>query len=408
MASRRSLLRRLSGLASVVGLAGCTGRSASTDRKIDPDLPENRADVPVRQHALNEFVRTDDAGNPLTPRHHRVLLLRLRGPPSRDAARTVERAMRTLDAAYDWSSSGLFHALAWGTRYFERSDALDRAPIAEPRVLSRTDDPDLLSFDAALVLSGDVPSHLAAAEAAMFGDRDSVGGESIGHRLGDIFERVGRRTGFIGDGLPVRHLSAEGVPKDAPLTERDRMFMGFKSGYRGTQATEDRVTVPDGPFANGTTMHLSHLRHSLGDWFDRLDETDRVAQMFSPEFTPDGVAEFTDDVPFSDAVREHASEFGVVGHQEKVARVRENGRPVILRRDFNTVDGGQAGVHFLSLQQSLKDFRRTRKAMNGWYLRDDHPAVREQQNNGILEFITVVSRANFYVPPREMRAFPPV
>jgi len=78
----------------------------------------------------------------------------------------------------------------------------------------------------------------------------------------------------------------------------------------------------------------------------------------------------------------------------------------VLRRDFNTADGGQAGVHFLSFQRSLDEFEKTRKAMNGWYLRDDHPRVRDRENNGILEFISVVSRANFYLPPRDERAFP--
>lgn len=185
------------------------------------------------------------------------------------------------------------------------------------------------------------------------------------------------------------------------------MFTGFFSGFAKTQATEDRVTIQHGDHAGGTTLHVSHLRESLDDWWDGLDEEGRVARMFSPEFSPADVSAFTDDVPFSDAVREHASEFGVVGHQEKVARAREDGVPILLRRDFNTVDGGRAGVHFLSLQRSLADFRKTRRAMNGWYIRDDHPSITDRTNNGLLEFITVVSRANFYVPPRDERAFPP-
>lgn len=137
-----------------------------------------------------------------------------------------------------------------------------------------------------------------------------------------------------------------------------------------------------------------------------MADAGRVDRMFFLEFSPGDVTAFTDDVPFSDDVEEHAREFGVVGHQEKVGRVREDGDPVIFRRDFNTTDGGRAGVHFLALQRSLDDFAKTRKAMNGWYLRDDHPRVTDRQNNGILNFIDVDSRANFYVPPRDHRAFP--
>jgi len=44
--------------------------------------------------------------------------------------------------------------------------------------------------------------------------------------------------------------------------------------------------------------------------------------------------------------------------------------------------------------------------MNGWYLRDEHSQVTDRKNNGLLEFITVQSRANFYVPPRNGRSFP--
>jgi hypothetical protein len=96
----------------------------------------------------------------------------------------------------------------------------------------------------------------------------------------------------------------------------------------------------------------------------------------------------------------------IVGHHETVAQARKNGKPLLLRRDFNTTDGGQAGVHFLSLQKSIDDFVETRRAMNGWYVRDDSEAITDRSNNGILEFITEVATANFYVPPRADRSFP--
>ena len=95
-----------------------------------------------------------------------------------------------------------------------------------------------------------------------------------------------------------------------------------------------------------------------------------------------------------------------MGHHEKVAQVRENGEPIVLRRDFNSVVAGEPRLEFLSFQRRLADFRKTRKAMNGWYVRDDSPDIRDRQNNGLLNIITVRSRANFYVPPRERRAFP--
>lgn len=405
MVSRRLILARLAGATSAAGLSGCT-QVLTRSGSVELDLPPNpHADaVPKRQHALNDVLRRDEHGNPRIPYHHLVLLLGLRRPPTVEHARTVELAMRELERSFNWTPDGLLHRLAWGSGYFERIGELSRSPIDHPQVLSRTDEPALQRFDAALVLSSDDPSNLLAAERAMFHDRP-LRGTDPKHRLGDVFRVVGRRTGFAGGGLPAQHADVEGIPDDAAIPKDAPLFTGFKSGFEGTQAPEERVTIPDGEFAGGTTMHLSRLRLSLTHWF-AMTQAERVARMFSPEFTPDDVEGFTDDVPFSNKVREHAAEFGVVGHQEKVARTRKDGKPVILRRDFDTVDGGHAGLHFLSIQRSLEDFRDTRKAMNGWYVRDESEQVTDRRNNGILRFIDVAARANFYVPPRSERSFP--
>lgn len=407
MSSRRDLLRRLAAAAGTAGFAGCNSIALRGQTAPDHELGLNpRADnLPGRQHAWGDELSRDQDGNPLPPRHHRILFLDLDASPSTETARSVERAMRTIEAAFEWSPRGLLHQFAWGTRYFDRRGTLEDAPISEPEVISRTDDPDLLAFDAALVLATDVPSHLSAVESAMFGSRATLSDVSVDARLEDVFSVASRREGFVGEGLPAAHSAAEGVPSDGPPEEAP-LFTGFFSGRTKTQASEDRVTIQEGPYAGGTTMHVSHLDESLDRWWNVLNEDERVARMFAPDFSPEDVAELTDDVPFDGLVGQHAEEFGVVGHQEKVARAREDGSPIILRRDFNTVHGGQAGLVFASLQRSLDDFRKTRRAMNGWYLRDDHPDITDRRNNGLLNFITVKSRANFYVPPREARVFP--
>lgn len=403
MSSRRTVLRRFAAVGAALS-AGCASLVGS-EPEAEPtvDLGANPHDVPARQHAWNDALVTDADGNPMAPRYSRVVLLDLDVEPSIEAAETVEHAMRGIEAAYPWGADGLLHALAWGSGYFDRLGELEASPIRSPQVLSRTDDPDLLSFDAALVLSSDVPAHLDRTEAATFDGRADLEGEPIEHRLGDVFSVAARRTGFMGEGLPAEHAEAEGLPLDVP--DDAPMFTGFFSGRRKTQATEDRVTIGEGRFAGGTTMHLSHLVETLDGWWE-MSEDDRVARMFSPEFDADDVEALGQDVPFENAVEDHAGDHGVVGHHEKVARVREDGRPVILRRDFNTTDGGDPGVHFLAFQRSLDDFEKTRKSMNGWYLRDEHPQIRDRDNNGLLEFISVRSRANFYVPPRERRSFP--
>jgi hypothetical protein len=406
MPSRRGLLGRLVALGAAT-IPGCSA-VLSRRRNSPVSLPPNPHEVPDRQHAWDAVLHTDEHGNRHPPRHHRVLLLELDVEPSVEAADTIETAMREVEATYEWSPEGLLHALAWGTDYFERIDELDTSPIRKPEVLSRTDDPDLLSYDAALVLATDVPSHLVRTETALFSESDPLEGRDLDARLGEVFSIAARRTGFHGAGLPAEHTDAEGVPNDIP--QDAPMFTGFMSMRRGTQPSEDRVTIDGGAlddsrFDGGTTMHLSHLSESLDDWWAMADE-ERVARMFSPDFSPSDVDSLTDTVPFADNAFDHAAEFGVVGHHEKVARTREDGQPVILRRDFNTTDGGRAGVHFLSFQASLDDFVATRKAMNGWFLRNEHEQVTDRKNNGLLNFIEVESRANFYVPPRSDRAFP--
>jgi hypothetical protein len=406
MTSRRSALARLGAVAGTLGLSGCAQFLGSASDS-GTDLPPNpHADgLPTRQFAQSEYLPIDAAGNDLQARYRRILLLNLDVDPSAEAARTIERGMRTVEAAYDWHPEGLFHVLGWGTAYFRRLGKLGAAPISKPQVLSRTDDPALLEFDAVLVLESDVPSHLTAVENAMFRTGGTLNGEPVEHPLGDVFTVAEVRTGFLGEGLPGRHADVEGIPAGA-LSQDDPTFMGFFSDRQGTQASEEFVTIPDGRFAGGTTLHAAHLTQNLDTWWEGLDDAGRVARMFSPEFDPSDIPNFDSNVPFTDAVRDHAREFDVVGHHEKVAQVRRDGEPIILRRDFNTTDGDHAGVHFLSFQRQLDHFRATRRAMNGWYVRDDSQAITDRENNGILNFIDVQSRANFYVPPRDKRALP--
>ncbi|MGB0091485.1 MAG: hypothetical protein WBP81_02975, partial [Solirubrobacteraceae bacterium] len=100
------------------------------------------------------------------------------------------------------------------------------------------------------------------------------------------------------------------------------------------------------------------------------------------------------------------SRYGVVGHAQTSARARRHGRPLIIRRDFNTVDGGQAGLHFVSIQRTIDDFITTRNAMNASSAQLQNPAITDTVNNGINEFIFVLKRANYILPPRADRSFP--
>jgi hypothetical protein len=154
-------------------------------------------------------------------------------------------------------------------------------------------------------------------------------------------------------------------------------------------------------------MQVSYMRLRLDSWYDQLDEKQRVALMYAPQVTPNQVSHFTTDAE-SDPNRlgEAINRYGVIGHSQTSARARRHGKPLIIRRDFNTVDGGQAGLHFVSVQRTIEDFITTRNAMNAASAQLQNPAITDTVNNGINAFIFVLKRANYILPPRPIRSFP--
>jgi hypothetical protein len=123
--------------------------------------------------------------------------------------------------------------------------------------------------------------------------------------------------------------------------------------------------------------------------------------------TPQDVAGFTTDAPSEPhKLNQAINHYGVIGHAQTSARARRHGRPLIIRRDFNTVDGGQAGLHFVSVQRTIEDFVTTRNAMNAASAQLQNPAITDTVNNGINEFTFVLKRANYVLPTRAERSFP--
>ena len=129
--------------------------------------------------------------------------------------------------------------------------------------------------------------------------------------------------------------------------------------------------------------------------------------MYAPQVTPAQAARYTTDAKSDPNLLGQAiTRYGVIGHSQTTARARRNGRPLILRRDFNTVDGGLAGLHFVSVQRTIEDFITTRTAMNASSAQLQNPAITNTVNNGINDFIFVLNRANYVIPPRPDRSFP--
>lgn len=413
---RRQFLKAAVATGGAAGLSACL---AVTDDPV-PTGVEDPATLPERQHAWNDRVRTDEYGNVKLPRHQSLLYLTLdtEGPPTETDREVVRDALRTLDRAYERSHEGLLHSIGYSPAYFERFEASlpEAVDLPPPRRLSPFEDPAFDTQDALLHLASDRADVVLEAEAALVGERERANGVRLDAALTDAMTVADRRTGFVGAGLPADHQDVAGIPDGKPVPEAAPLFMGFEAGFRGNQATEDDVTITSGAFAGGTTKHVARLRQRLEDWYGEQTFAERVAELFSPVHAERDLVEGVGNNLGSDSgvtpeiienVREHAEEFGRVGHAQKAARANrdDEGDVRLLRRHVESTDGGVAALHFPSLQRGISAFEEVRRAMNGTDL-TDVPAIRQRVNNGILEYIFTTHRGNFLVPPRRHRVLP--
>lgn len=346
---------------------------------------------PDAQHAWEHTLRDDDSGRPQAPRFHQLLMIDVAGTPDAADAARLQHALLVLEARHVHAPDGVLMCLGWGPGWFERHTPL-ASPVARPLPMAAWEDPALEGFDACLHLATDHERRLNEVTEALFG------AGPLDQRPRLVLREV--RSGFVGAGLVAERVAGIPVPSEAPL------LLGFHSGLRGNQAPESAITIPDGPLAGGTTMHVSRIELDLERWYE-LDAAHRTALMFSPATTPNAAAGLSHDAP-SDADRTPAlaARHGMIGHAQAAGRARLRGQPRINRRDFATIDGGRPGTHFVSLQRTQQDFNATRAVMNAADAHTHHPGIGERHRNGINAFMKVTSRATFAVPPRRLRAYP--
>jgi len=363
------------------------------------------AGLPARQHAWVATLSVDEVGDPIAPRFDRLLFFDVVGTPEPAYARLLEAALRTLERRFRWGPGGLLFTASWSPAYFQRVLGT-RSPIPVATALSSFESPTIDHYHLCLHFACDDEERLAAVEGALVNGASLSGADGT-LAISPALRWRETRSGFTGKGLPAAHQDVRGIPPGRPVSRQSPLFMGFKSGLRKNQATEDYVTIADGPFAGGTTMQVSYMRLRLESWYGMLDERERVARMYSPETTPAQVRHITTDAEGDPGLIEEAiHRYGVIGHSQTSALARRHGKPLIIRRDFNTVDGGYAGLHFASVQRSIEDFVLTRNAMNAPGAHQENLAITATVNNGINEFITVLKRANYVLPSRASRSFP--
>lgn len=426
-----------SALAAAQARAHGEGGEDGDGHEAPPQGTDDHDSLSDRQYGWNDFCDVSArTGKEVFPKHHLQFMLDYEGEgtPSDADREQVEDALRTLERAFEWSHQGLLFTVGYSSAYFDRfeEDLPDGTGMRRPEAvieesdIHRSGDIAVDDHDAHMHLASDSALALLSAEAALFGERDTVNGVDVAATFEGVFAKRDRRTGFVGN--PHERWD-EDIPGKNPVDEDAAVFFGFNSLFADSQPTEDEIAIGgDHPFADGTTEQVSLLRdEGIREWYQQNSLEERVERMFSPHHDvedtgqhgrgPDGEKRTsgTDDETMNEIAAdasEDAEEEGVVGHSQKLARARkgEDNRPPLLRRDFPSTDGNRAHTQFISNQRTIDDFIDVRRAMAFVEHESDDPNAGSEvplKNHGIQGYFQVQSRGTFLVPPRDLRTLPP-
>jgi len=383
----------------------------------------------------------------------------------KNAKMRVENALATVEKPYSANAAGLTMVIGWGLPFFREftptlmSTYLPKIPGTTPPQYATIDAISFPSDPADVVLESnhvvfkfrsDSSAIVSAAERALFEDQQS------GAYIGDLFDLTSKRIGFLGRGFNQPSIGknlalAAGVPGADLIPDRSQLMMGFTSTQTNALGPDNIPSFetlpgitnqwPNGYFAAGCAMHLSHVYLDIDTWYGTFDYLARARRMNSPSMAsptpgtvtiPNGAAE----VSSLAQVKQDAATLQQTGHNallqqatrlgstvvDNYGRTRTKGTPVPLREDFNTLDNpfawtpqgvgptNQPGLHFVAFLPGHHLFHRARLAMDG-ILPDGtdlraapyNIAARESGINGIMR---TSHRQNYVIPPRRNRSFP--
>jgi hypothetical protein len=417
----------------------------------------------------------------LPPRYTDVITAKLASgrtwsPAELQQAQTrLENALRQVEAPHPGTAAGLTITVGWGLSFFRNylPASVWQAALPVDLALSKqsgtrqyavldairfpSDPADVVLEDNHVMFEfrSNSQAILQKTEQALFDNPSSSA------YVGDLFDLTSKRMGFLGKGFDTPSVAKElalaaGVAGADHIPDRAQLMLGFTSTQRAALGpdiipsfeTLPGITdqFPNGYFAGGCAMHLSHLFEDIQLWYNSFDYAARVARMFSPH-TPVPADPNTVTVPNGPGERSSIEQIkqdaanGVVGHNallqqatrlpvdvvDNYGRFRSAGTPVPLREDFNTLDNPFAwsaqpevdrwsphantpGMHFVVFVPASHRFHTARLAMDG--ILPDGTNLREapynitDAANGINGMMRATHRQNYLVPPRARRSFP--
>ena len=455
----------------LVGGAAATAVAAAGVYELVDELTEK----PVRrfgggrapeQHLLDGMRIAEDNGVEIVvpTLHHQIVTARLAPGLTdlREAQRTLEDVLRSLDDDYEDTPAGLAVTVAWGLPYFRaKVAAAANRHLPIDRRASASGRPKRALLDAIRFPSDPGETILEENDAAFLFRSDRFehiqsGSTRVIDRLDGIFEPTSIRKGFAGGGfeggkgLPKALAQAAGVPGADLIPDGSELFLGFTSTQRHALGPPRIVNFetlglvdlgPRGYFHGGTHMHLSHIYENLEAWYLDFDFAERVDTTFRPRLRVEPGTRTVPQPPQSAAsprdVRSDFRRFGAIGHSSSMqaatrlqadvmgadGTLYRRGTAVPQRADFNTLDnpffwssqpehdgmtdGPAAGLHFVVFNPSSDDFHRGRLAMDG-VLPDGTrlPFAARARGQGLNSVLQTTHRQNFLVPPRRHRSFP--
>ncbi len=437
-------------------------------------LVDSVGTLPAEQHLFLGLSTVTDDGTLVTvpPLHHFVVTAVLDVPATasalQSAQQTLESTIAGLEASglLDFRPSGLGLAVSWGLPYFNSlppaltgawlpvdiaaSQANQQTTYAITNAITFASDPPgmiLEQNDVAFVFASDTFRHIEKAFDAIFSGPPSGLMTITSTRRGFV---DARQLGSNGQSLTKRMAVKAGVPGADSIPDEAELFLGFTSTQQaalGESVIANFESLPGvtnqwpaGYFANGTTMHLSHIFEDLEAWY-AATHRQRAGFAFSPRIDgsvkpgqltlPEGRAH----IESLAQVEADFESFGFVGHSssmQPVSRLSEpvtdnygndypTGTAVPERADFNTLDNPflyssnpeldhwsnepAAGLHFVVFVPTSSMFDLIREAMDGQYTPGGSLGTGAAHSpfNNVLQ---TTHRQNFLVPPRAHRAFP--
>lgn len=429
------------------------------------------AEPPKTQYELPGVNEEDHIGIPVAcvPLWHAVVTAKLNLPKGdtkalKKAQERLSEALAEIECIYPLNPGGILPQIAYGLSYFkeflpaavtkkympraldDKGKPGDWALIDSIKYPKDPDDLVLEDNDISFHFKSDYNEHINDVLRALFQPGmhllNGIPGKNV--YVGDLFNVTTIRRGFVGKGMPRKIGMRMNIPGADKIPAGAMLFMGFTSSHvhglaQGSLPSFETIPgytdqTPDSYFANGTMMHLSHIRIDLEGWYG-MKHQDRLHRMFHPRRTETeevlSPSQAPDTTTYKEELEEDAKKHGVVGHNAQMqflSRLTEDtttaygkklpkGTVLFLRQDFDTIEHPfefdadapvsptpMPGVHFIGFAPSAQLFEKMRLQMDSVDLQKKYNLPNE--NTGFTKFLVTTHRQNYLEPPRIHRSFP--